>query len=58
MQSIIIDLGSIDLSDDERAAIGAAIGRSDGRLPSADECREYVVQHGIAGINAAMGAES
>lgn len=56
-QSLIIDLGSIDLTDEERDAIGRAIGRTD-RLPGSDECREFIVQHGIAGVNRAMGQES
>jgi hypothetical protein len=52
--TIRISLKTIELSDEERRAIAAAIGRTDGRLPSERECREFIVQHGIDGINRAV----
>lgn len=54
---LTVNLKSITLSDEEREAIGSMIGRTN-RLPSADECRQFIVQHGIDTINHAMGAES
>ena len=56
MQTITIDLGRIELSDEEREAIRPMI-RKDSRLPSPEECAEFIRQYGIDGINAAMGAE-
>lgn len=55
MTHLSITLGTIDLSDEEREIIGRVIGRTDGRLPDVNECREFIVQHGIDGIDAAMG---